>query len=229
MNAKNEETIGVLTGLGGGMTLAMFLLVGMTGGGFFLILIVLAMLPVMLFVLAADAMFTHEAIPALQSLPIEASESLTQSAASPPRRRAAPPLFVGAAAGMALFAAYVGLMTLWEGWGHTLFHLSREGLFVLAVVAGVGFFAATAAQAAEAEALRGAVFMAGLVGTGLSAAGLFACCAPLLVRFFAPELVLPAAILALQFSMMAIAGGLAVSLIATVSMGRAILAEGGSR
>lgn len=219
MLSQSGETMGVLVGLVGSMLLAVLLLLGMTGGGFFLALIVLAMLPITLAFLSIEGIMSHQA-----ATVSEVPEIAPAAAIAPASARAVPwAVISGAVGSVALLGVYLSGMTVLEGTAHTIGHLRGDWPIIAGVMASFGVLVGFTVDAAANNGLRGKALAIGVMGTGISMAGLFACCTPLLTRFLAPQYVLPAASLAVQYSALIAIIGISANLVTSLTIRRADL------
>ena len=219
MLSQSGETMGVLVGLVGSMLLAVLLLLGMTGGGFFLALIVLAMLPITLAFLSLESIMSHGT-----ATVSEATEISPVAAIAPAATRAVPwAVIAGAAGSVALLGVYFTCMTVLEGSTHTIGHIRSDWPMIAGVMAGFGILVGFAVDAVANNGLRGKALAIGVLGTGVSMVGLFACCTPLLTRFLAPQYVLPAAALAVQYSAIIAIIGVSANLVTSLVIRRANL------
>ncbi|GEM_PF-6969158 len=219
MLSQSRETMGVLVGLVGSMLLAVLLLLGMTGGGFFLALVVLAMLPITLAFLSVESIMSHQ-----MATVSEAPEISPVAAIAPAATRAVPwAVIAGAAGSVALLGVYLIGMTVLEGSAHTIGHIRGEWPVITGVMAAFGILVGFTVDAAAHNGLRGKALAIGVMGTGVSMVGLFACCTPHLTRFLSPQYVLPAATLAVQYSMVIAIIGLSANLVTSLAIRRADL------
>lgn len=213
MLSDTRETAGVLAGLAVSMMLAVLLLFGMTGGGFFLAMIVLMLLPMALVMLAWEEALRQQ--PAPQPV---AHVVLASAEATAPWRWE--PAAVGTLGAVGLFGVYFNVMTALEGFPHTLAHLRTDSLSILAVAIGFGIIAGVASHAYAAGSLRAGTFALGVIGSGVGMVTLLACCVPLLMRLVYWPGILHAAAFVIQYSVPLIIVALAINLATSVTLMR---------
>ena len=92
-----------------------------------------------------------------------------------PARHAARPVAVGLVASLGMLAAYLGLITLLQDWGHAVQQLGEDRWYIAAIALGfgtqVGLFSYL--HALHAQAMKGPV----AASTGTSSVAMLACCA----------------------------------------------------
>lgn len=219
MTNQTRETAGVLAGLVGSMLLAVLLLFSMTGGGFFLALFVLALLPVGLGVLALESAMNYQPVQGeMTVMAAETAAPVVRPVAATAASRSWQPALIGALSALALLGVYFNAMTAWEGLPHTVGHLRGDWASIIAVTASFGLLVCAATQASTEGSISGRVLTFGVAGSGLGMLGLFACCTPLLVHYFPAQIVLPAAIMAIQYSILIVALGIVINMVASLAI-----------
>lgn len=173
MKAQGDNPAVVLGFLMLGSVGAAFLLFTMMGGGFFVALLVLALLPLALAVVALVSAFGDKAM--------EEVGVVVAPTSAPALGRSAAWGIMGA---MALLGFYGATMIAVQGVGHTIADIGRHGIPLAFVLAGFGGLVGLASGLAPRHALPGwGVLLAG-IGTGVGIVAMMSCCiVPVVFRF----------------------------------------------
>ena len=217
MRPEFRETAGVLGGLVGGLLLSVLFLFSIMGAsGFILALLVLALLPMGLAVVAF-ANPVEVKVREAAAVPAAAAMPAVYSSGGPAWRSVA----TGIAGSIILFALYLAIMSGLEGTRHTLGHVSADWLSIIGVVGFFGALAGAAANAARAHTFDARFLTIGVAGSIVGMVGLLACCTPLLIHVVPSAGILQASIVLMQNATLVIGFGIAVNLISSIAILRA--------